>query len=119
MSRSPPASLIDDKELEELGIIPRCIAKSKRGSALAVPCKLQYLGFSQENGKTRITLSDGTNFILVAVLEMYSVIFTKGKVTPNQLLNLMNLAQRGGELTLMAFRVIPGSLNKLGSPSPL
>ena len=72
-----------------------------------------------ENGKVLVTLSDGMNSMKVAVLDLFSIVFTKNKIALNQIVNVVKLGQRGGELTLMSFRVIKGNLTKLGDPKPL
>lgn len=111
----PPCLLA---QLEEAEILPFSISSSKRGD-LKTPCKLQYLGHTMENGRVLVTLSDGMNSMKVAVLDLFSIVFTKNKIALNQIVNVVKLGQRGGELTLMSFRVIKGNLTKLGDPKPL
>ena len=72
-----------------------------------------------ENGRVLVTLSDGLNSIEVAVLDLFSIVFTKNKIAINQIVNVVKVGQRGGELTMMSFRVIKGNLPKLGDPKPM
>ena len=117
---SPPTTLPPCllAQLEEAEIVPFSISSNKRG-ALNTPCKLQYLGHRLENGRVLVTLSDGLNSIEVAVLDLFSIVFTKNKIAINQIVNVVKVGQRGGELTMMSFRVIKGNLPKLGDPKPM
>ena len=72
-----------------------------------------------ENGRVLVTLSDGLNSIEVAVLDLFSIVFTKNKIAINQIVNVVKVGQRGGELTMMSFRVIKGNLPKLCDPKPM
>ena len=117
---SPPPTISADLggQLEDAGIVPFSISSSRKGEVVT-PCKLQYIGHRIERGRTMVCLSDGSNSMEVAVLDVFSIVFTKNKIALNQIVNVMKLGQRGGELTMMSFRVMKVIFPKLGEPTPL